>query len=172
MNWQILKTKLDTDEYKNLSNEQAALALSQETFTRSCECSIGNLNALADSRGVSVTLHILDRKTDDQLTQIYGSNAETARGLIIAALSLFNARYESVDFTIAENYNKFIQVVNGLQQFQIITAEDASAFIALGTETVKWIVVNLGINEIGVGDIAFARNPFENGSVEAQNWTP
>ena len=159
MNLQLLKDELAHSVYEAMDNETAAAALNILTITQPRACPISELNAMADTLGVSATLRVLDRKTDEQLAAkfgIQGDAVDQLRGLIFAALGLFDARYSSVDFREELKAARFAQVVNGLRSFGVITSDaDRDALLSLGTESVPFTQI-VG-RAIDFADVARAR---------------
>lgn len=155
-----LKAELAKPEYAGLSDAEAAAAINAKTVTRKRAVDIGTINAMADGMGLTAKIRTLLRNTNAELAAAHGAeNVQQIVGLCYAALGLFDARYNSVDFTDANYEAAYKSVADGLLATGLLaSAEQHAAFLAVGNETVKWTLVTLGLPEVHEGEIVQARS--------------
>jgi hypothetical protein len=110
--------------------------------------------------GLTPRVRTLLRSTNAELATAYGAeNVQQLVGLCYAALGLFEARYETVDFTDTVYEAAYTQVANGLRSTGLIdTDAKLATFLDVANEQASWVLVTLGIGEVHEGEVALARS--------------
>jgi hypothetical protein len=158
--YEVLRTELAAPAYAGMSDAQAAAAINAKTVTRKRAVQVSTINAIADGMGLTPRVRTLLRSTNAELAAAYGAeNVQQLVGLAYAALGLFEARYETVDFTDPVYEAAYQQVAGGLRATGLIdTDEKLATFLGVGSETVKWATVELNYpHDLTENDIAAAR---------------
>jgi hypothetical protein len=157
--YEVLQTELADPAYAGLSDAEAAAAINAKTITRKRAVQVSTINAIADGMGLTPRVRTLLRSTNAELATAYGAeNVQQIVGLAYAALGLFEARYETVDFTDPVYEAAYQQVAGGLRATGLIdTDEKLATFLGVGSETVPWPIANGWGRDLDFGDIQRAR---------------
>lgn len=157
--YEALQAELADPAYAGMTDAEAATAINAKTVTRKRAVQVSTINAIADGMGLTPRVRTLLRSTNAELAAAYGAeNVQQIVGLAYAALGLFEARYETVDFTDPTYEAAYQQVAGGLRATGLIdTDAKLATFLAVGSETVKWTADTLGVAYVTDHDIAAAR---------------
>lgn len=144
MDYEVLGDELKRDEYRNLSDQDAADTLNANVVACRVNVPLKDINILARRFGLTLALRVAKRRTDIPVE---------VSALAEEALSLFEDRtLDEIDMDDPAS----VALLGALEQYGLLSKEQAEMFAGMGDATISR-VEQLGLPIVTAGDVGRAR---------------
>ena len=148
MNYELLKTELARDEYKDLSNQQVADAINAKTVTTVRNIPTVEIATWAAENGLMAALFAAEREP------------ETPAALYGVSKTLLTVLERLDEWRVLDAEGKATPaaeaMIGGLIQAGLMTQEQAGQLLAMATTALRWVDV-AGIGTVQPGHVQMIR---------------